>query len=132
MPKSNTHSSRVHMPAIQQAGETIFSKSVPVVFPGRFQIASSLIMYCKAEGRYTRFYIDGRPRSIMVCKNIGQYEALLPSQSFCRIHHNCIVNIHFIADYVNGRTGHVILQNGEMLNVSSRRKKSLLHFLNRK
>jgi two-component system, LytTR family, response regulator len=80
------------------------------------------IMYCAAEGRYTHFYMSGNPKGILVSRNLGEYEAVLPQGNFVRIHHHYIVNINFVERYVKGRGGYVVMQNGKALEVSSRKK----------
>ena len=86
------------------------------------------IMYCAAEGRYTHFHMTGNPKAILVSRNLGEYEQVLPSGNFVRIHHHYIVNINFVERYIKGRGGYVVMQNGKTLEVSSRRKE---HFFER-
>lgn len=52
------------------------------------------IVYCKSEKQYTRFYLADK-QSKLSSKNIGLYEQQLPD-CFFRIHHNTILNLHFI------------------------------------
>ena len=49
------------------------------------------IMRCEADGNYTRFYITGRT-SIMVSKNLKEYEAILEPHGYLRTHHSYLVN----------------------------------------
>lgn len=85
------------------------------------------ILYCEADGRYTRFYFANK--KILVSKNIGEYEAILPEQSFVRIHNHYLVNINHIDQYIKGRGGYVIMANGASLEVSARKKDSFLEQL---
>jgi two-component system, LytTR family, response regulator len=85
------------------------------------------ILYCEADGRYTRFYFADK--KILVSKNIGEYEALLPEQNFSRIHNHYLVNINYVERYIKGRGGYVIMSNGESLDVSARKKDSFLEQL---
>ncbi len=80
------------------------------------------IIYCESEGRYTRFHLADESKEILVSKNLGEYEAQLPSSTFIRIHHQSIVNIHYVHKYVKGRGGYVVLKNGKNITVSSRKK----------
>jgi two-component system LytT family response regulator len=84
-------------------------------------IHTAEIMYCESEGRYTRFYMADN-KTILVSRNLGAYEALFPVRSFVRIHHHYIVNVNFVERYIKGRGGHVVMKNGKMLEVSSRKK----------
>jgi len=85
------------------------------------------ILYCEADGRYTRFYFADK--KILVSKNIGEYEALLPSKTFARIHNHYLVNINFIEQYIKGRGGYVIMSNGTSLEVSARKRDAFLEQL---
>jgi two-component system LytT family response regulator len=80
------------------------------------------ILYCESEGRYTRFYMAEHEKKILISKNIGEYELLLPQKTFVRIHSHYIVNLSYVEKYVKGRGGYVILTNGKMLEVSARKK----------
>jgi len=93
---------------------------------GLLLVDTANIMYCESEGRYTRFFLTEGKKEILVSKNLGEYELLLPRSIFVRIHHHCIVNISFIHKYIKGRGGHVVLKNGKNLPVSSRKKDSFL------
>lgn len=90
----------------------------------------SRIMYCEADGRYTRFYLADK--KILVSKNIGEYEAILPAGSFVRIHNHYLVNINYIEQYVKGRGGYIVMANGVSLEVSARKKDGLLEHLGQK
>lgn len=85
------------------------------------------ILYCEADGKYTRFHLSNTQIHVS-SKNIGEYQHLF-HQGFVRIHHHYIVNIKYIKKYVKGRGGFVVLQNGEILDVSVRRKEEFLHKL---
>lgn len=87
------------------------------------------IMYCESEGRYTWFYVSDGNKKIMVSKNLGEYENMLPADTFVRIHHHCIINLHFVEKYVRGRGGYVVMRNGQPLNVSARKKDDFLQRL---
>lgn len=82
----------------------------------------SHIMYCESEGRYTCFYTSNDDKKIMVSKNLGEYETILPPDVFVRIHHHTLVNMNYVDKYVKGRGGYVVLKNGQTLPVSSRKK----------
>ena len=49
------------------------------------------ILYCEAEGTYTKFFIQGG-ESILVSKNLKEYEAILEPIGFIRTHHSFLAN----------------------------------------
>jgi two-component system LytT family response regulator len=83
------------------------------------------IMYCESNGNYTNFFLrDGK--YIVVSRQLGEYEKLLPEASFTRIHDKYIIHLTFIKEYIKGSGGDVILENGKELPVASRRKDDFL------
>ncbi len=87
------------------------------------------IAYCESEGRYTRFYFADGNKKILVSKNLGEYEAILPPDLFVRIHHHAIVNMLYVCKYVKGRGGYVVMTDGKQLPVSIRKKELFLEWL---
>lgn len=90
----------------------------------------SAIIYCSADGSYTHLHLDGG-KTLTVSKNIKEFENVLPEDNFCRIHHSTLVNVEHVKKYVRGEGGYVILSNGSHLDVSRRKKESLLAMLHR-
>jgi two-component system LytT family response regulator len=83
------------------------------------------IMYCESSGNYTHFILsDGK--DILVSRQLGEYEKLLPETGFIRIHDKYIINLAFIKEYIKGSGGEVILENGKELPVAARKKEDFL------
>jgi two-component system LytT family response regulator len=83
------------------------------------------IVYCHAEGAYTRVHLTNR-KFILVSKSLGDIEELLPADLFQRIHHSTIVNIEFVTHFVRADGGYIKLKTGEELTVSKSRKEAVL------
>lgn len=83
------------------------------------------ICFCESSGNYTIFHLTDNLK-IMVSRQLGEYEKLLPVDTFVRIHDQHIINLTCIKEYIKGSGGEVILENGTRLNVASRRKDELL------
>ena len=86
------------------------------------------ILYLASEGNYTTIYLENRS-NIVSSRNIGDYETLLASMGFFRIHHANLINLIHIQEYLRGEGGSVILSNGVELDVSKRKKKEFLDFM---
>ncbi len=83
------------------------------------------IVHLQAEGNYKYVFTrDGGKK--LVSKNLKEFEDLLPTALFCRIHHSHIINLNFIKKYYKGRGGYVELANGSEVEVSSRKKDEFL------
>jgi two-component system LytT family response regulator len=83
------------------------------------------IMYCESSGNYTHFYMH-EDKKIVVSRQLGEYEKLLPENNFTRIHDKYIINLAYIKEYIKGSGGEVVLENGKEIPVATRRKEDFL------
>jgi two-component system LytT family response regulator len=86
------------------------------------------IVYCQAEGAYTKVYLDNK-KYILVSKTLGDIEELLPSDIFQRIHHSTVVNLNYVTHFVRSDGGYLKLQTGEELTVSKSKRDALMEIL---
>jgi two-component system, LytTR family, response regulator len=87
------------------------------------------ILYCEAEGSYTKFYLSNS-EPIFVSRNLRYYEDLLSPAGFFRTHHSCLVNPSKIKIYDRKTDcGTLILEGGHTVPVSQRKKDFVLQFL---
>ncbi|MEZ4919008.1 MAG: LytTR family DNA-binding domain-containing protein [Saprospiraceae bacterium] len=82
------------------------------------------IVRLEAEDNYTHFILNNSDR-ITAAKTIKAYEESLLRYNFVRVHKKHIVNMNYMKTYVKGEGGYLVLENGETIEVS-RRKKSIL------
>lgn len=87
------------------------------------------ILYCEAEGSYTKFYlVNSEP--VLVSRNLRSYEELLAPAGFIRTHHSCLVNPSKIKIFDRKTdSGILILQSGHTIPVSQRKKEFVIQFL---
>jgi len=87
------------------------------------------IMFCKADGRYTRFYL-ANGTSCISSRNLGDYEdRVLDDSCFFRIHHSYIINMRFVAR-INKRSGITCeMINGLSIPISKRRQDEFSKFI---
>lgn len=86
------------------------------------------IVRCEASGSYTLFYFD-KKESLLVCKNLKEYEDLLSDMNFFRVHHSHLINLSGIQRYIRGDGGQVVMQDGSVIEVARRKKEQFLHKL---
>jgi two-component system LytT family response regulator len=87
------------------------------------------ILYCEAEGSYTKFYLTNS-EPIFVSRNLRYYEELLSPTGFFRTHHSCLVNPSKIKIYDRKTdSGTLILEGGHTIPVSQRKKEMVLQLL---
>ncbi len=83
------------------------------------------IIYCQAEGAYTKVFINEK-KPMLISRTLGDVEELLPPEIFQRIHHSTLVNISFVSQFLRTDGGYVVLKNGEKLSVSKAKKEMLM------
>jgi two-component system LytT family response regulator len=86
------------------------------------------IIHCQSDGSYTRFFLqDGQ--KILASKSLGDYEQLLGSQQFFRVHRSSLINLSHIKKYIKGEGGYVIMSDGSEVEVSRRKKQDFIKIL---
>ena len=85
----------------------------------------SSIIYCQAEGAYTKVFINDK-KAMLISRTLGDVEELLPPEMFQRIHHSSLINVTFISQFMRSDGGYVVLKNGEKLSVSKAKKEMLM------
>jgi two-component system LytT family response regulator len=86
------------------------------------------ILYCEAEGSYTKFYLQNNS-PIVISKNLSTYEELLALYGFIRTHHSYLVNPAKIKMYDKTDGGTLILDSGHTVPISHRKKDYVMQVL---
>ncbi len=94
-------------------------------------IKVSDILYCEAEGTYTKFYFSNSD-PILVSKNLKEYESILEPIGFVRTHHSFLANPDKIKMYDKTEGGALILEGGYSIPVSQRKKEFVMQILEKK
>jgi two-component system LytT family response regulator len=88
------------------------------------------IVRLEAADNYTHFLLDGGTR-ITASRTIKAYEDTLTSFNFVRVHKKHIVNMNFMKTYVKGEGGYLVMDNGDNIEVSRRKKSNLMEAVRR-
>ena len=83
------------------------------------------IIYLEAESNYTFIYLQTGVK-LTVSKTLKDFEELLPSHNFIRIHHSYIINKNHIRKYLKGDGGQVLMSNEKLLDVARRKKEEFM------
>lgn len=83
------------------------------------------ILYLKADGSYTHFFLSNKNK-ITVSKKISEFERLEQVGNFMRIHRSHVINLERIQKILKQDGGTVIMDNGDELSISSDKKTILL------
>jgi two-component system LytT family response regulator len=115
---------RVYHPPFKNQDEKI---SIPTRDGLEF-IPIKSIVHIVSSANYSKIFLNDS-KSIFVTKLLGEFEEMLTPYNFFRVHHSHLINLTFIKKYIRGEGGHVIMQNGDVIDVSRRKKDDLLKAL---
>jgi two-component system LytT family response regulator len=86
------------------------------------------IMYCQADGKYTAFFLlNGK--KVVSSKNLKEYNSILDSNLFFRIHHSHTINLHHVVKILKKDGYYCELPNGIFLPVAKRRQEDFHKFI---
>ena len=86
------------------------------------------ILRFEAKGNYTSIVMANND-TILATRTIKDYEEALPEAIFYRIHNSHIINLSRIREYQKGRGGAVVMEDGTVIEVASRRREEFLRKL---
>jgi len=88
----------------------------------------SQITRIESDGSYSTVY-TANSNKMLVTKLLKDFENMLVSHGFSRVHKSHLINHNFIKDYIKGEGGTIIMEDGTEIDVARRRKPSLLSAL---
>jgi two-component system, LytTR family, response regulator len=101
--------------------------AIPTVDALIMQTISEIIM-CEASSSYTFIHTLNKPK-IISAKTLKDYEDILETHGFLRVHNSFLINLNCIDRYVRGDGGTIILNNGIEIPVSRSKKDILINKL---
>jgi two-component system LytT family response regulator len=129
--KVETKMGITHQPSIPETGSRshLIGKIALPLQNGVQFVSLDEIIYCESSSNYTVFYLKDNSK-LLVCRTLKEYEEQLSPNGFFRIHQSYLINLRYVKQYVRGRGGYVIMQNGVDLPVSVRKKEEFLGLTN--
>ena len=89
------------------------------------------IIWLEANDNYTNLFLNGQ-KKIIASKTLKEFEIILPSIEFFRIHRSALINVNFVKEYSNNEGGEVILSDGTHVQVSKARIQEFAEFIKTK
>lgn len=86
------------------------------------------ILRCESNVNYTEFFFRGAKR-IVVSKTLKEFDDILSEHGFYRVHQSHLVNTKMIKEFVKTEGGHLIMVDGKMVPVSSRKRAEVVKML---
>lgn len=88
------------------------------------------IVRCESNINYTEFhFIDGK--KLLVTKTLKDFEELLNDHGFFRVHQSHLVNTSCIREFIKSDGGSILMSNGDVIPVSTRKKTTVLEMIER-
>ncbi|MBI2721564.1 MAG: response regulator transcription factor [Bacteroidetes bacterium] len=89
------------------------------------------IVWLEASDNYTNLFLNGQ-KKIVASKTLKEFEMILPTSEFFRIHRSALINVNFVKEYSNNEGGEVILSDGTHVQVSKARIQEFSDFIKTK
>lgn len=86
------------------------------------------IVRLESDINYTRFHLTNGNK-VLVTRTLKEFDDMLSDNGFIRVHQSHLVNIEHIVEFVKADGGHLNLDDGGYVPVSSRRKSLVLQAL---
>lgn len=86
------------------------------------------LIACEASGIYTTFYLSTN-KQIVVSKNLKEYEEILEPYGFLRVHNSFLINSNKIEKFEKTDGGFLIMEGGQRVPVSQRKRDVVTDFL---
>ncbi len=86
------------------------------------------IIRCESNINYTEFFFTG-DKKLLVTKTLKEFEDLLLSHGFYRVHQSHLVNTKFIKEFIKADGGYLLMNNGAQVPVSTRKRAQVVEML---
>ena len=86
------------------------------------------IMRLEGSDNYTIIYFSSGEK-VTSSKTLKLFEDLLSQKHFFRVHKKYVINLNFITRYMKGDNAHIIMTDGEIIEISRRRRPMFMEIL---
>jgi two-component system LytT family response regulator len=83
------------------------------------------IIRIESSSYYSKLFLHNRP-PILVTRLLKDFEDILGPYKFFRVHNSHLINLRYVRKFVRGDGGQVIMENGDIVDVSRRRREEFL------
>jgi two-component system LytT family response regulator len=86
------------------------------------------IIRIESSTNYSRLYLINK-QPLLVTKLLKDFEEVLTPYRFFRVHNCHLINLNYISKYIRGDGGQVMMENGDVVDVSRRKKEEFLELI---
>jgi len=83
------------------------------------------IIRIESSTNYSRLYLTNK-QPLLVTKLLKDFEDILTPYRFFRVHNSHLINLNYISKYIRGEGGQVVMENGDVVDVSRRKKEEFM------
>ncbi|MFL5789690.1 MAG: LytR/AlgR family response regulator transcription factor, partial [Flavisolibacter sp.] len=128
--KRNTHT-KERLNLLKQSIEDNKTQDNKIAVPtneGLEFIVIKNILRIESSTNYSRLLLINK-QSLLVTRLLKDFEELLTPYRFFRVHNSHLINLNYISKYIRGDGGQVVMENGDVVDVSRRKKEEFLSLL---
>ncbi len=126
--KKRIHSSNILLENLTIENQQLKKIALPLI-DGFEVVTLKEIVQCNAYDNFTQIFLSNGSKKT-VCRTLKFYEELLSDYNFLRVHKSYMINLNWVKQYKKGKTGEIILSNGNYIPLSASRKKTFLEKFN--
>ena len=86
------------------------------------------IVRVESSSNYSKLHLLSG-QTLLVTRLLKDFEEMLLPYRFYRVHHSHVINLTYIAKYIRGEGGQVVMQNGDVIDVARRKKDEFLKLI---
>lgn len=86
------------------------------------------IIRIESSSNYSKLVLQNG-KTLLITRQLKDFEELLEDYRFYRIHHSHLINLNYIAKYIRGEGGQIAMRNGDVIDVSRRKKEVFLKLI---
>jgi two-component system LytT family response regulator len=86
------------------------------------------ILRIESSSNYSKLVLQNG-QTILVAKLLKDFEEMLLAYRFYRIHNSHLINLDYIKKYIRGDGGQIVMNNGDTIDVSRRKKDEFLKII---
>jgi two-component system LytT family response regulator len=86
------------------------------------------IVRVESSSNYSKLHLLSG-QILLVTRLLKDFEEMLLPYRFYRVHHSHVINLTYIAKYIRGEGGQVVMQNGDVIDVARRKKDEFLKLI---
>lgn len=113
-----------------QQSKTQENKIAIHTFDGIVFLQIKSIIHIEASANYCKIILD-KESPLLVTGLLKDFEEMLLQYNFYRIHNSHLINMVYIKKYLRGEGGQLVMQNGDVIEVSRRKKEEFVKLISK-